>query len=485
MEKEIEKRKEGSIEGQIPPTEPKEIKEEKIQIEQKEPSRKELFKSLSERIRGDIIFQDDEDFQIHLNVQNFELFKDKIPFAIVQPLSTVDICHTLQFAHQQKIPFSIKAGGSSLTGNALVKDGILIDMQRMKSIRVDSRNKEVTVEPGVTLKELEKETSYFDLILPGCSYREIGVSGSALHGGFGFLSRKYGLTTDNLISVDLVLPNGKVLYVDDKIKETKELMYGIKGAGSSFGIVTNIRLKLVQIPKDVYGGYLIFDSTKMTELFNLWRKVIKQYYNIRDFSTSYTILLKDKKVIIFLCHLTNFKIGEEIANNFIQAGGNPIQNTCKVYSFSEFNSLIESMEISHQNPVNRWTSKSFQMSDLSDGFYNVIKGLEPPKDTKNPQITLELWGGAINDKQAVTSSIPNRGCDFVMLLKCGWEEVQNLEKFYWMNYVKSEFTQMSKYKSDFACYESQPSYRDEKLYQLKSKYDPQNEITGEIKLLQK
>lgn len=478
-QKEFEKKQEGALEGQNPPP------EEKIEKVEKKPTSKELFEELDSRIRGNILSPDDDEFKSHLNIQNFELFKDKIPIMIVQPLSTVDVCHTLEFAHQKKLPFSVKAGGSSMTGNALIKDGIIIDLSLMKSIRVDPRNKEVTVEPGVSLKELEMETSYFDLVVPGSSYRDVGISGSALHGGYGLLSRKYGLTCDNLISVDLVLPNGKVIYIDDKQRDTKELLYGIKGAGSSFGIVTNIRLKLVPMPKDVFGGYITFDSSKMTELFNLWRKFVKQYNNIREFSSSYTIQLKDKKVIIFVCHLSNFKLGEEIVNQFIQAGGTPLSNTCKTYPFSEFNSVIESMETSHQFPVNRWTSKAFQLSDLSDGFFSIIKSLEPPKDTRNPQITLELWGGAINDKQAALSSIPIRGCEFVMLLKSGWDEVQNQEKFYWMNFVKSEVSQMSKFKSDFACYESQPSYRDEKLYQLKTKYDPQNEILGEIKLMQK
>jgi FAD/FMN-containing dehydrogenase len=211
--------------------------EEQFQIpkhlETTEPKEKryslESLTNLKKQIRGKILLSGDECFEeILKETFNYEMIKSNAPIMIVQPVTNVDVIKILKFAHESRIHYSVRAGGHSASGNCFIKDGLMIDMSLMKSVHVNLKTKEVTVEPGCTVGDLDYETTNFNFAVPSGCCKHVGVSGLALQGGYGVLSRKYGLMCDNLISVDVVLPNEKLVQVDDKLKETKELMYGIR-----------------------------------------------------------------------------------------------------------------------------------------------------------------------------------------------------------------------------------------------------------------
>lgn len=196
----------------------------------------EQLEKLKKEIRGEIILSTDDKFEdIIKDTFNYEVIKNHSPILIVQPLTVVDVIKTLKFIHSAHLQYGVRAGGYCATGSSFVKDGVMIDLSLMKSVHIDLRAKEVVVEPGCTVEDLDYETTQFDCAVPSGTYKHLGISGLALHGGFGVLSRKFGLMCDNLISVDIVLPNEKFIQVDDKTrlwglfhKESAELMYGIR-----------------------------------------------------------------------------------------------------------------------------------------------------------------------------------------------------------------------------------------------------------------
>jgi FAD/FMN-containing dehydrogenase len=225
MEEQQEEQQTQQEEFQIPKhletSEPKEQKEKRYSLES--------LSNLKKQIRGKILLSGDEEFDKLLKETfNYEMIKSNAPMMILQPVTNVDVLKILKFAHENRIHYSVRAGGHSASGNCFTKDGLMIDMSLMKSIHVNLKTKEVTVEPGCTIGDLDYETTNFNLAVPSGCCKHVGVSGLALQGGYGVLSRKFGLMCDNLISVDVVLPNEKLVQVDDKLKDTKELMYGIR-----------------------------------------------------------------------------------------------------------------------------------------------------------------------------------------------------------------------------------------------------------------
>eukprot|EP01080_Neovahlkampfia_damariscottae_P007922 gene7922-12390_t len=445
---------------------------------------------LKKQLRGKVILSIDPNFDdILKETFNFDMIKQNLPMMIIQPLTNVDVINTLKFAHQYNIHYSVRAGGFSATGNCFMKDGIMIDLSLMKGIQVDLKNKEVIVEPGCNVEDLEYETNHFGFTVPSGNFKKVGISGLALHGGYSFLSRKFGLMSDNLISVDVVLPNEKLVQVDEKSKEAKDLMYGIRGSGGSFGIITKLKFKMHKIPESMFGGILVYNGVTIKELFASWRKLTKYHMNDRDFSSSFYIKpLPKLEVSIAVFHLTSHKIGEDIVSELKKVGGEPISSSFGTKTITEIqDEMNEFFEIA---PRNKWTSRSILHTEMTNEFFDTLLNggvYDIPRECDQTIFSIELWGGQINSKSSSSTPIPVRGSDYVVSMRAGWgDEEKDKEHTYWLDGLKAKLTEFCQHhRTDFPCYETNPCLRDEKLYKLKEKYDPHSEIVGGIHILTK
>ena len=152
-----------------------------------------------------------------------------------------DVLDALAFAQSNDLSVAVRAGGHNVAGTALCDGGLVIDLTRMKGIRVDPTNRRVRVEGGVTWGELDRESQVFGLATTGGVIPSTGVSGLTLGGGLGFLMRKYGLSCDNLLSADLVTADGRL--VTASADENRDLFWGLRGGGGNFGVVTSMELQ--------------------------------------------------------------------------------------------------------------------------------------------------------------------------------------------------------------------------------------------------
>ena len=182
----------------------------------------ETIDRLRESIRGKVLTAESEQYDEVRTIWNAMI--DKRPALIVRCASAADVMRVVRFAGEHKLLLAVRGGGHSIAGNAVCDRGLMIDLSLMKSVRVDAKGMTARVEPGVTLGELDRDTQAFGLATPLGINSTTGVAGLTLGGGFGWLSRKFGLTIDTLVSANVVLASGELVKASDT--ENQDLFWG-------------------------------------------------------------------------------------------------------------------------------------------------------------------------------------------------------------------------------------------------------------------
>ncbi|HZW90461.1 MAG TPA: FAD-binding oxidoreductase [Myxococcaceae bacterium] len=196
---------------------------------------------------------------------------DRKPAIIVRCVDVADVIASVNFARTQKLAVAVRGGGHSGPGLCTVDDGLVIDLSKMKSVRADPEARTVRVEGGAKWGDVDHATHPFGMATPSGFISTTGVGGLTLGGGIGYLARTHGLTLDNLLSVDMVLADGR--FVTASAKENKDLFWAVRGGGGNFGVVTSFEFRLHPVSQ-VYGGPMIWPLEKSGELLRWWRDFI-------------------------------------------------------------------------------------------------------------------------------------------------------------------------------------------------------------------
>lgn len=180
---------------------------------------------------------------------------DRRPAFIARCRTTSDVAVAVRFGTRHGLPIAVRGGGHSIPGLSVCEGGLVIDLSPMKGITVDSGRRVARVEPGVLWRELDAATEAHGLAVPGGEVSDTGVAGLTLGGGVGWLSRCYGLACDNLLEAEVVLADGTVRLVDEH--RDPELLWGLRGAGANFGVVTRFTFRCNPIPVPMYAGMVL------------------------------------------------------------------------------------------------------------------------------------------------------------------------------------------------------------------------------------
>ena len=194
---------------------------------------------------------------------------DKRPALIARCAGVSDVIQCVNFARSNDLLVAVRGGGHNIGGNAVCDDGLVIDLSRMKGLHVDPTRRTARAEPGLTWGEFDRETQVFGLATTGGQISTTGVAGLTLGGGWGHLARRFGLSSDNLLSVDLVTACGQLLRVS--ATENPDLFWGIRGGGGNFGIVTSFEYQLHPVGQ-VLGGIVAYPFDKANEALKLYRE---------------------------------------------------------------------------------------------------------------------------------------------------------------------------------------------------------------------
>jgi FAD/FMN-containing dehydrogenase len=231
----------------------------------------DLITQFKQNLRGRLIGRADPDYDEARRLYNGMI--DKRPLMIAQCADTADVLASVDFAREHGLRVAIRGGGHNGPGLGSVDDGLMIDLSAMKGIRVDPSNATVRVEPGCTTGDVDHATHAFGLAVPFGIVSTTGVAGLTLGGGIGYLSRKYGLTIDNLLEADVVLADGRL--VTTSPSRNADLYWGLRGGGGNFGIVTSFLFRAHPV-KMVFAGPVFWDMADARAVMQAYRAFLPE-----------------------------------------------------------------------------------------------------------------------------------------------------------------------------------------------------------------
>jgi FAD/FMN-containing dehydrogenase len=229
-----------------------------------------LISDFKSQIRGDVLLPGDSSYDEVRKIWNAMI--DRRPGMIIRCAGVSDVMQSVNIARNHNLLVAVRSGGHNIAGNAVCDDGLMIDLSQMNSVRIDPEKRRAYVEPGACLGDFDHEAQAFGLVTPLGINSTTGVAGLTLGGGFGWLSRKYGLTVDNLVSVDMVTTEGKLIHASSK--ENADLFWGLRGGGGNFGIVTLFEFSLHQVGPEILAGLIVFPAEQGAQVLSKYRDYI-------------------------------------------------------------------------------------------------------------------------------------------------------------------------------------------------------------------
>ena len=227
---------------------------------------KTTIKNFEANLRGDLIQRSDERYEEARKLYNGMI--DKRPLLIARCVDVADVTTAVNFGRDLDLLIAIRGGGHNGPGFGSCDDGLVIDLSMMKSVRVDSATGRVRVDPGCTSGDVDHATHAFGLAVPFGIVSTTGVAGLTLGGGTGYLTRKYGLTIDNLLEADVVLADGSFVTASQSLNP--DLFWALRGGGGNFGVVTSFLFQAHPV-STVYAGPIFWDATHAKDVMRAYR----------------------------------------------------------------------------------------------------------------------------------------------------------------------------------------------------------------------
>lgn len=349
---------------------------------------------------------------------------DRRPALIARCTSAADVVQAVGFARKHTLLVSIRGGGHNIAGNAVCDDGIMIDLSLMKGVKVDPKARRATVEPGCTLADFDAAALAHGLATPLGINSTTGVAGLTLGGGFGWLSRKYGMTVDNLLSADVVMADGTQVHASET--ENADLFWGLRGGGGNFGIVTRFEFQLHPVGPNVLSGLIVFpfDQAKsVLTKFARFTETMPDDLNVWMFTRKAPPLpflpesVHGKEIIaLALCYAGDPAQGGKLIEplrGFGKAHGEHIGVQPYTAWQQAFDALLT------PGARNYWKSHNF--SQLSDGAIDAIIEYAGKLPSPQCEIFVGTIGGRTASVAADAMAYSNRDAKYVLNVHGRWD----------------------------------------------------------------
>jgi FAD/FMN-containing dehydrogenase len=230
------------------------------------------YTELADAIRGDLIVPGDPGYNQARAVYNAMI--DKHPGAIARCRDSADVITCVRFARQNDIEIAVRGGGHNAAGFGVWDGALVIDLSLLRSTTVSPQNHTVRVDAGCTWGDVDHATVAFGMATPCGFLASTGVAGLTLGGGIGYLSRRFGLTVDNLLAADVVLADGTLVTASETSRP--ELLWALRGGGGNFGVVTSFTFRCHDVGEDgvIIGGPVLYDFADTAEVMRWYRELL-------------------------------------------------------------------------------------------------------------------------------------------------------------------------------------------------------------------
>jgi len=225
------------------------------------------LEALAAGVRGGIVTPDASAYDVARKVWNG--MAERRPAIIARCLNAQDARHALAFAREHQMRLTVRGGGHHIAGNSVADGALVIDQSAQRGVHIDPQRRTARVAPGALLGDFDREAQAFGLATPLGINSTTGVAGLCLGGGFGWLTRKHGMTIDNLISADIVTADGRQRVAS--ATEEAELFWAIRGGGGNFGVVTSFEFALHPVGPEVYSGLVVYPLEQAPKVLRAWR----------------------------------------------------------------------------------------------------------------------------------------------------------------------------------------------------------------------
>jgi len=436
------------------------------------------------QIGGGVLLPEDTGYDEARQIWNAMI--DRTPALIARCTSPEDVVRAVNFARAHDLLVSVRGGGHNIAGNAVCDDGLMIDLSPMKSVHVDPDARQATVQPGCTLADFDAATQAHGLATPVGINSTTGVAGLTLGGGFGWLSRKYGMTVDNLISADVVTADGSQVRASES--ENADLFWGLRGGGGNFGIVTSFQFRLHPVGPDVLSGLIVFP-------FDEGKSVLTQFARFTEtMPDDLNVWMVTRKapplpflpervhgteiVALALCYAGDPAEGEKLVEP-LRGFGTVLGEHVGVQPYAAWQQAFDPLLT--PGARNYWKSHNF--TKLSEGAIDTIIEYAGKLPSPHCEIFIGVIGGQTTRVPADAMAYSSRDANYVMNVHGRWESAAEDELcIAWARefFARSQpFASAGAYinfltqeESDRIAFAYGATYN--RLRELKKKYDPTN-----------
>lgn len=363
-------------------------------------------------LSGQLLLPEHPDYNAARKVWNAMI--DKRPALIVRSMGVADIIKCIKFSRANNLLISVRAGGHNVGGKAVCDNGIMIDLSLMKGMWVDPSRKVACAQPGLRLGEFDRETQAFGLATTLGVNSNTGIAGLTLGGGVGWLARKYGLTCDNLLSVDIVTADGQFLKASDM--ENEDLFWGIRGGGGNFGIVTSFEYKLHPIGPQVLAGMVLHPFEKAREVLEFYRNYSSSIPDDMNTVCAFLTSPEGRPVVaIVVCYHGPSPDEAQRVLRPLREFGPPIADLIRPMSYVEAQSMLD-LAIPPSGLRSYW--KSHFLKEIPDQAINTLIAHFSKVPSSRTAALFQQFGGAASRVREDATAFGHRKdgeYDFIIL----------------------------------------------------------------------
>jgi len=439
---------------------------------------------LKNSLKGEVVLPTDPTYESARKIWNGMI--DKRPALIARCAGTPDVVRAVNFARETGLLLAVRGGGHNIAGNAVCDNGIVLDLSLMKAAKVDPDARRVTIEAGATLADLDAATQAHGLATPLGINSTTGVAGLTLGGGFGWLSRKYGMTVDNLESAEVVTAAGEV--VRASASESPDLFWALRGGGGNFGVVTRFEFRLHLVGPQVLSGLIVYPIAQAKSVLQQYREFMAK---APDELSVWTVLRKAPPlpflpaeahgtgvVVLALLYVGDPKQGQSLIEP-LRKFGTPLGEHVGAQPYVAWQQAFDPLLT--PGARNYWKSHNF--STLKDGLFDAV--IEAIGTLPSPQceIFFGAIGGATTRPAPDSAAYAHRDAKYVMNVHGRWDDAADDQRciawardFFkasapfassgvYVNFLTAD--EIDRVRSAFG-----PNY--DRLARVKRKYDPDN-----------
>ncbi len=378
---------------------------------------------LNATLRGSVFLPGSREYETARTTWNSIV--DRKPGCVIQALGASDVQKAVNFVREAGLIMSVRSGGHQIAGHAVADGAVMLDLSQMKSVHVDPRTRTARVAPGAVLGDVDRETQAHGLMVPTGINSTTGIAGLTLGGGFGWTTRKFGMTIDNLLSAEVVLADGSIVAASEG--SHPDLFWAIRGGGGNFGVVTSFEFRLHPLGPQVLSGLVVHPIDQA-------RTLLPEYARIADTApdelTVWSVMRKapplpflpedwhGREVLIFAaCYAGPMEDGEAVMEP-LRALGDPIADVISPHAFVDWQSAFDPLLT--PGARNYWKSHDFSAltSEVINGLLDGISTLPDPAC----EVFIAHVGGAMARVEAAATAYPQRSAHFIMNVHSRWED---------------------------------------------------------------